>query len=91
MRAQAPHSNELEQRLDMIAEQLSLLAATRQIKNPVFTIEQVAQQFSVTRPTVYKWIGKGWLASLKVGGRRRVTAKAIERFKTEAEKASEIR
>ena len=76
--------------LDHIESLLLQLLSERRCPNPVFSIDEVAQQFNVTRPTVYTWIGKGLLTSFRVGGRRRVTEKALERFKSDAEKSSAI-
>lgn len=45
-----------------------------------YTIDQVAQLFSVTRVTVYDWMKTGRLAYVQVGGRRRVTQSAIDAF-----------
>ncbi|MFC1665271.1 helix-turn-helix domain-containing protein [Pseudomonadota bacterium] len=83
--------NSVEQsgdRLERIESLLLQIISHRQCPNPVFSIDEVAKQFNVTKPTVYTWIGAGKLKSLKQGGRRWITAKAIETFKNEAEKNS---
>ena len=86
---QLPHNvAQSGDRLARIESLLLQLISERQCPNPVFTIDEVAKQFNVTKPTVYSWIGAGKLKSMKQGGRRWITAKAIESFKKEAEKNS---
>jgi len=45
-----------------------------------YTINEVAQLFSVTRSTVYDWMNAGQLAYVIVGGRRRITREALQAF-----------
>jgi excisionase family DNA binding protein len=48
----------------------------------LYTIEEVARLFEVTKPTVYDWMNRRGLQWVRVGGRRRITRAAIEAFIT---------
>lgn len=50
------------------------------LEKELYTVGEVAQLFSVTKPTVYDWMKRRGLAWLRIGGRRRITRQAIERF-----------
>ena len=41
-------------------------------------VSEVAVIFTVERQTVYKWIKRGWLASIRIGRTLRVSTKAVE-------------
>lgn len=46
----------------------------------LYTIQEVADLFEVTKPTVYDWMARRGLQWLRVGGRRRITRDAILAF-----------
>ena len=45
-----------------------------------YTIDQVAETFSVTRAAVYKWMKTGQLRYVLVGAHRRIPQSAINAF-----------
>jgi excisionase family DNA binding protein len=45
-----------------------------------YTIDQVAETFSVTRAAVYKWMKAGQLKYVLVGAHRRIPQSAINAF-----------
>ena len=45
-----------------------------------YTIDEVAKMLKVTRATVYEWMRSGQLVYVQVGGRRRITQKALNTF-----------
>ena len=45
-----------------------------------YTIKQVAAQLNVSRQTIYRWMTACGLEYVQVGGRRRITQTALERF-----------
>ena len=45
-----------------------------------YTIDQVAELFSVTRAAVYKWMKSGQLKYVLVGAHRRIPQSAINAF-----------
>ena len=47
----------------------------------MFTIQEVADMFHVTRKTVYNWINAGRLRAMRVGGTLRVDQAEIDRIK----------
>lgn len=49
------------------------------IKDRLFTPEQAAAHFGVSRTTIYRWLNNG-LESARMGGRRYTTAEALQRF-----------
>jgi len=44
----------------------------------LYTISKLVKLFSTTRPTIYSWIGKGFLKPIKLGGRVYFNHKDIE-------------
>jgi excisionase family DNA binding protein len=50
------------------------------LEKDLYTIEEVAVLFDVTKPTVYDWMNRRGLVWIQVGGRRRITKQAIEAF-----------
>ena len=46
----------------------------------LYTIQEVADLFGVTKPTVYDWMKNRGLAWVRIGARRRITRAAIEGF-----------
>jgi len=51
-----------------------------QLEKDLYTIEEVANLFDVTKPTIYDWMNRRGLQWVRVGGRRRITRAAIEAF-----------
>jgi excisionase family DNA binding protein len=47
---------------------------------PHLTLRQVAEHFAVSVRTVQRWIERGWLKPLKIGGLVRITAKDLMDF-----------
>lgn len=47
---------------------------------PLWTVEQVAAYFSIDRLTIYRWVYKGKIKSVKVGNRVRIPRSEIERI-----------
>lgn len=45
-----------------------------------YTINEIAELFGVTRPTVYEWMNTGRLEYVVIGARRRVTQRALDAF-----------
>jgi excisionase family DNA binding protein len=43
----------------------------------LFRVDEVAEYFTVTVKTVYRWIDKGALISIKIGGIVRISREAI--------------
>ena len=50
----------------------------------MFTIQEVADIFHVTRKTVYNWINAGRMKVIRVGGILRVQKSEVERIKNGA-------
>jgi excisionase family DNA binding protein len=50
------------------------------LEKDLYTIQEVADLFEVTRPTVYDWMKNRGLAWVRLGARRRITRAAIEAF-----------
>lgn len=50
------------------------------LEKDLYTIQEVADLFEVTKPTVYDWMNKRGLAWVRLGARRRITRQAIEAF-----------
>ena len=48
---------------------------------PDQTVDQVAHQLSVSRPTVYKLIHKGYLHAYHAGRATRITRESLEHFR----------
>jgi len=46
----------------------------------LYSIEEVAKLFGVSKPTIYDWMNRRGLQWIRVGGRRRITRAAIEAF-----------
>lgn len=46
----------------------------------LFTVDEVSEQFKVTRQTVYNWITAGKLDVIRVGRSIRIPASALDRF-----------
>ncbi|MGH8960058.1 MAG: helix-turn-helix domain-containing protein [Jatrophihabitantaceae bacterium] len=61
-----------------------LLAARRTSETPpeALTTDQVARQLGLSRSTVTAMIGRGQLASVKIGGERRVLRRDLEAYLT---------
>jgi len=57
------------------------------IHDRLFTPEQAAAHFGVSRPTIYAWLRRG-LESVRMGGRRYTTAEALQRFARQDTKSS---
>ena len=49
----------------------------------LLTIPQVAAALAISRSKVYTYIGSGELASIRIGGSRRVASYELERFVNE--------
>lgn len=45
-----------------------------------YTIQEVADLFEVTKPTVYDWMKNRGLSWVRLGARRRITRQAIQAF-----------
>ena len=50
------------------------------LEKDLYTIQEVADLFEVTKPTVYDWMKNRGLAWVRLGARRRITRGAIEAF-----------
>ncbi len=50
------------------------------LEKELYTIDEVAALFEVTRATVYDWMKNRGLAWVRLGPRRRITRAAIEAF-----------
>jgi excisionase family DNA binding protein len=50
------------------------------LEKEFYTIQEVADLFEVTKPTVYDWMKTRGLAWVRLGARRRITRAAIEAF-----------
>lgn len=50
------------------------------LEKDFYTIQEVADLFEVTKPTVYDWMKNRGLAWVRLGARRRITRSAIEAF-----------
>lgn len=50
------------------------------LEKDLYTIEEVANLFEVTKPTIYDWMNRRGLEWVRVGPRRRITRAAIEAF-----------
>lgn len=50
------------------------------MQDKLFTVDEVREQFKVTRQTVYNWITAGKLDVIRVGRSIRITQAAIDRF-----------
>jgi excisionase family DNA binding protein len=50
------------------------------VSDELYTVDEVAVRFKVTRQTVYNWIKAGQLAAIKVGRSVRIEASALDRF-----------
>lgn len=50
------------------------------LEKDFYTIQEVADLFEVTKPTVYDWMKNRGLAWVRLGARRRITRQAIEAF-----------
>lgn len=50
------------------------------LEKDFYTIQEVADLFEVTKPTVYDWMKNRGLAWVRLGARRRITRAAIEAF-----------
>ena len=46
----------------------------------MLTIKEVAEKFGVHEQTVYRWVYKGKLKAIKVGGGLRVTEEQLKEF-----------
>ena len=46
-----------------------------------WTTNEYALLFAVSRATVYHWMGKGWLQSVKIGGCRRILGSIMRPLK----------
>ena len=46
----------------------------------LYTVNEVAKQFGVTRTTIYKWMADGSLPYVMVGQRRRIPEWALKAF-----------
>ncbi len=44
------------------------------------TVNEVADRFRVSRPTVYAWLKEGKIESTKLGKVRRILASSVNRF-----------
>ena len=54
------------------------------VKRRALTVPEAAASVGVSRATIYRWITSGQLASVKIGGIRRVTPEAIDTMLKEA-------
>lgn len=50
------------------------------MQDKLFTVDEVREQFKVTRQTVYNWITAGKLDVIRIGRSIRITQAAIDRF-----------
>ena len=50
------------------------------LEKDLYTIQEVADLFEVTKPTVYDWMKNRGLGWVRLGARRRITRQAIEAF-----------
>lgn len=50
------------------------------MQDKLFTVDEVRDQFKVSRQTVYNWITAGKLDVIRVGRSIRITQAAIDRF-----------
>ena len=55
-----------------------------------YRVTEYADLFRVSRATVYTWMQKGWLGSVKIGGCRRILAEHDEAFRTRITAAEEV-
>ena len=51
------------------------------ITNGPWTINDYARHWKVSRATVYTWINKGWLTSVKIGAIRRIQLEDHQEFR----------
>lgn len=47
---------------------------------PLLTVAQVAEYFSVSKITIHAWMKSGQLRSFKVGGSRRISISDLDKF-----------
>ena len=47
----------------------------------MYTIKELTEVFKIHRTTVYKWIKKGLLTPVKIGGAVRFPAEQVEKLK----------
>lgn len=50
------------------------------MKSLTYTVPEVAAHLRLGRTTIYRLIGSGELPSILIGGSRRVTSDALERY-----------
>ena len=50
------------------------------LEKELYTIQEVADLFEVSKPTVYDWMKHRGLAWVRLGARRRITRDAIQAF-----------
>ena len=50
------------------------------LEKELYTVQEVADLFEVSKPTVYDWMKNRGLAWVRLGARRRITRAAIEGF-----------
>ena len=51
-----------------------------QFHKELYTIQEVADLFEVTKPTVYDWMNNRGLRWVQLGARRRISRAELERF-----------
>lgn len=52
----------------------------------LWTIEEYADYWKVSRATVYNWLARGWLDSVKIGALRRIRREDDVAFRARAAK-----
>lgn len=50
------------------------------MQEAIYTPEEVAQLYKVTRQTVYNWISAGQLSAIRVGGHVRIRQSDLDSF-----------
>ena len=52
---------------------------------PLWSVEKVADYFSLNKMTVYRWVKTGKVKSLKIGSRVRIPRSEVERIASETQ------
>lgn len=58
-------------------------------KETLLTMQEAADRCRVSLPTVYRWASSQGLETVKIGGARRTTLEAIQRFSVSDQKPTE--
>ena len=71
--------NELRQRKPEYLDRLKDKEKYESVLDNNYTIEQLAEVFNVTRQTVYNWMHRGIIPTIKFGGKTYISKVAVER------------